>query len=394
MKILMVTRERGADRRYGLGKSLTPVVAALRDLGHEVRYLCQDDLLEAEWQKRARWLARVQGLPFFRGRLARQHIAQAWLERVHMGYVAAHVAVQAHFDVIHFHDPWLSLGWRFYSLRHGFRRTKSPIWGISQHGFGAYSFAALEDGLEQSIWEYRALLALERWQLAASDFVIAPTALALSQLQRDCALPVRPRHWHVVPHARPDFVLPERAVARAQLAWQDGDFYILAVGRLVPLKQFSRLIEAFSAIFSEFSRARLVILGHGDEASLKQQAAALGVLSRLEILAVDDVTPYLAAADLYVSTSSTESFGLANFEALVAGLPCVCTAVGGVPEVLGAGAFYLPASAANLSEVLRRFISQPDLCAHYRDLAQVRLSQTLGAFDVAKKLLDIYQTSA
>lgn len=390
----MVTREQGRDRQYGIGRSLNPVIAALGELGHVVRYLCQDDLLAAERQRRAHWLARVQHLPFLRGRVARQNIANALLERVHMGYVAAHVAVQDGFDVVHFHDPWLSLGWRCFALRHVFRRTKSPIWGISQHGFGAYSFATLEDGLTQNLWEYRTLLALERWQLAASDFVIAPTALALSQLQRDCALPVRPKHWQVLPHARPDVALPERAAARAQLAWQEDDFYILAIGRIVPLKQFSRLIAACSPIFREFPRVHLVILGHGDDAALKQQADALGVLSRVHVQFTDDVRPFLSAANLYVSVSSSESFGLANFEALAAGLPCICTAVGGVPEVLGAGAFYLPAAATNLSDVLRRFITQPDVCAHYRALAQGQLAQTWGAFDVANKLLEIYQTSA
>lgn len=392
----MVTRERAADRRYGLGKSLMPVVEALRDLGHEVRYLCQDDLSVLEQKKRDRWLDKINHFPGIHGRLSRQIIAGSLFERVHMGYVAAHVAHQEHFDVVHFHDPWISLGWRAFRMRYGLRKKTSSIWGISQHGFGSYSFAVWEDGLKDStVKEYRTLLALERWQLAASDFVIAPAKLALSQLQRDCALPVRPGHWHVVPHARPDFVLPERAVARAQLAWQDEGFYILAVGRLVPLKQFSRLIDAFSAIFHEFPRAYLVILGHGEEVdALKHQAAALGVSSRVQMSVVDDVRPFLSAADLYVSVSSSESFGLANFEALAAGLPCICTAVGAVPEVLGAGAFYLDPCALNLSEVLRRFMTQPDLCAHYRALAQVRMSQTLGAFDVAKKLLDIYQTSA
>jgi hypothetical protein len=43
VRIVHVTRELGIDRRYGIGRSLSPVILALADLGHEVRYLTQDD---------------------------------------------------------------------------------------------------------------------------------------------------------------------------------------------------------------------------------------------------------------------------------------------------------------------------------------------------------------
>ncbi len=39
--VLMVTREMSGDRRYGLGRSLMPIVDALMDKGWHVRYLCQ-----------------------------------------------------------------------------------------------------------------------------------------------------------------------------------------------------------------------------------------------------------------------------------------------------------------------------------------------------------------
>ena len=42
-KILMVTRESGSDRRYGLGKSLAPVIDELRERDADVTYLTQKD---------------------------------------------------------------------------------------------------------------------------------------------------------------------------------------------------------------------------------------------------------------------------------------------------------------------------------------------------------------
>ncbi len=41
----------------------------------------------------------------------------------------------------------------------------------------------------------------------------------------------------------------------------------------------------------------------------------------------------LAAADVYVSPSETESFGCAILEAMAMGIPCVAAETGGVPEL-------------------------------------------------------------
>ena len=39
MKLLMVTREAQADKRFGLGRSLTPIIDGLSARGHTVGYL-------------------------------------------------------------------------------------------------------------------------------------------------------------------------------------------------------------------------------------------------------------------------------------------------------------------------------------------------------------------
>ena len=54
-RVLMVTREQLADRRYGLGRSLLPVVEALTAQGWTVPYLCQHDLQPAQLAKRQQW---------------------------------------------------------------------------------------------------------------------------------------------------------------------------------------------------------------------------------------------------------------------------------------------------------------------------------------------------
>ncbi|MDA3833247.1 MAG: hypothetical protein PF495_07600 [Spirochaetales bacterium] len=43
MNILHVTREAGSEIRYGIRKSLTPVLEALRSHGHTVTIFCKED---------------------------------------------------------------------------------------------------------------------------------------------------------------------------------------------------------------------------------------------------------------------------------------------------------------------------------------------------------------
>jgi glycosyltransferase involved in cell wall biosynthesis len=86
---------------------------------------------------------------------------------------------------------------------------------------------------------------------------------------------------------------------------------------------------------------QLVILGDGNYDDLQKLAQQLGFSREIIFTTTEDIGLYLCAADLYISTSASESFGIANLEALAMGAPAICTAVGGVPEVVGDGALLI-----------------------------------------------------
>jgi glycosyltransferase involved in cell wall biosynthesis len=354
--VLMVTREMSGDRRYGLGRSLMPVVDALTAKGWRVRYLCQEDLATASKDRRSRWLARLRQLPGVASRPPVQQVLGALAERVQMGWFAAHTARQEGYAVVHLHDPWLGLGFWLGHKRLGLLNVR---WGITEHGFGCYSRATHEDGLVQGPRLQRWLRRLEAFVLRRANWVTAPTQLALDQLARDLALPFNPPHWHAISHAAPVMVLPQRTAACQSLGWSPQDFHVLGVGRLVPLKRFDMLVAACASLAQRYPNLHLHLLGDGDQGGLQRLADAAGFGDRIHFAMVDDVQPYYAAADVYVSTSVTESFGLANFEALIAGLPCICTAVGGVPEVMGNGAWLIPVDQGALVAALDALIGQP-----------------------------------
>jgi len=99
----------------------------------------------------------------------------------------------------------------------------------------------------------------------------------------------------------------------------------IAVGRLVALKRFEDLIDAFSAIASGRPELTLNIVGDGPERSrLEKRAAASGFADRIHFLGqIAEPANELARSCVFVSTSAVEGFGMAIVEALAAGLPVI-----------------------------------------------------------------------
>ena len=112
MRILHVTREIRDDKRYGIGRSLAPVVQALQRAGHEVNYLTQEQLgpRAREWQQR--WAQRLIPLATWLFGMPGEWMVLIWLERLNMGRQAAPVAATTHADIVHLHDPWMGWGYR------------------------------------------------------------------------------------------------------------------------------------------------------------------------------------------------------------------------------------------------------------------------------------------
>ena len=388
MKVLMVTRETASDRRYGLGKSLAPLVEGLSLAGVPTLYFDQTESQSVPLRGPFVLLPEILG---FWGRKLKSPCLFALEERIRVGMAAAAHAKALQLTHVHLHDPWLALGF----LVGAFGFSKDMIlWGVTQHGYGSYANAARVDGIPQSRGLNRCLHTLERKLLERASWVITPTRQAFGQLLEDLGVAVPPSNWRVIPHPRPEFEVLSKARARQILGISDSDVVMLAIGRLVPLKHFDRIIEAFAALSEKSPALSLVILGGGDPSALQGLARRLGVDSRIRILCVDEVASYLFAADLYVSASETESFGLANFEALCAGLPCICSSVGGVPEVLRDGALLYDPESSRLEDLLLPLIQD---AKRREDLGRKGLEVVKdypSRHEIVRKYLDVYQSAS
>lgn len=138
---------------------------------------------------------------------------------------------------------------------------------------------------------------------------------------------------------------PHPAIAAAHSA---NEVAVLHLSNFRPIKRPDIAIKAFSTILAN-RPARLFLAGDGPEKEgALALARSLGIHNRVESLgSLREIETLYPTADLLLSSSDHESFGLAVLEALASGVPVASTAVGGVPDLLGKGSHGALASAGD-----------------------------------------------
>lgn len=116
-------------------------------------------------------------------------------------------------------------------------------------------------------------------------------------------------------------------------------FKWVAIGRLVPQKDFLTLVKAFKEVSDVSPQCRLEIAGDGPlRGELENAVREAGLEGRVRILGICESIPdLLAQADALVLSSVWEGMPNVILEAMAAGLPVVATDVGGVGELVSDG---------------------------------------------------------
>ena len=395
MNILHITRESGSDARYGIGKSLAPVMQALRDRGHTVEILDGDAAKNEPPGWLASWLGR-KALGFIRHRYvpagpesaAAHAIVNMLAERAAIAWAAAQQASKKGVTHVHCHDPVLAYLYGRFAFLTGATRQ----WGVTQHGFGAYVKERQGVVIPVTLKRF-----LQKWELKVvrtANWLCAPSQAGLQQLLLDLDMTEKahntfPSNWHVVGHAKPELRKYDRIQARRILGIAEDEFIVLAVGQIVPMKRFELLVQACGLI-DETHRPNLLILGEGNAQALREGARHGGMDGKLRIEVTDDIGLYFSASDLYASSSATESFGMANCEALSAGLPSVCTAVGAVPEIVGDAAWLVSDDPSEIALALDSLRRNDGLRRDFAEKARRWGESWKGPCDIACQMESIY----
>lgn len=132
---------------------------------------------------------------------------------------------------------------------------------------------------------------------------------------------------------------PDRSAA-TDLGIGAGDLVVGIVAALRPEKDHDTFLRAARRIADAQPAARFLIIGDGPmREPIERLIGELGLGERVRVAGSrPDVAALLRAMDVVVlSSHSVECFPMALLEAMAAAKPAVCTAVGGVPELIADG---------------------------------------------------------
>lgn len=160
-------------------------------------------------------------------------------------------------------------------------------------------------------------------------------------------------------------------------------------GRMVWVRAFHEVynpllaVDALGALANRYPDAHLTMIGpdKGMLEAVRERAAALGVSDRLELVPgvpKADVGKHLAAADIFLNTTTVDNTPVSVLEAMATGLCVVSTSVGGIPHLLenGVHALLVPSGDVDATvAAISRLRDDPGLALALSTQARTRASE-------------------
>ena len=182
------------------------------------------------------------------------------------------------------------------------------------------------------------------------------------------------------------------ATSQAPKAASDGNrISILSVGRLVPWKGFSALIQCMPDLIKENVNYTLTILGEGpDRDKLLHLISELHLQNSVKIVKTigDGKKQYFDSAKIFILNTAYEGFSHTILEAMSYGVPIITTNVCGNPEIIKEGYNGLLVEHDNkdqIKEAIRKLNQNSDL----RDMLIKNSKDTLNKFTQEQMMQNI-----
>lgn len=219
-------------------------------------------------------------------------------------------------DVVHLHSSKAGLAGRL-ALR---KRTPTVF---HPHG---WSFGAVDGVLRTAALS---------WERFGARWAHAIVCVSEEERSRGIAAGIRAK-WRVIQNGVDLTAFPmaderDRAHARQALGLEERPI-VVCVGRLAPEKGQDVLLDAWPLVLGRVPAAQLALVGDGpDRPELERRNVASVIYAGQR----DDVTSWLAAADVVVLPSRSEGMALTMLEAMASGRSVVATDVPGAREAIG-----------------------------------------------------------
>lgn len=178
---------------------------------------------------------------------------------------------------------------------------------------------------------------------------------------------------------------------------------LVFVGRLVAEKGVGDLLQAIAHSRAELPDVTGLIVGDGpDRAQFERQAADLGIAGQVVFcgwLPPVEVGRHLRAADIFVGPSRpapdgwVEAQGLTLVEAMLAGVPVIAAASGGVTDTIRheqTGLTVFPRAPDEIAAAIRRLVADPALAARLAAAARALALRDYTRATCARRFAALY----
>jgi N-acetyl-alpha-D-glucosaminyl L-malate synthase BshA len=221
---------------------------------------------------------------------------------------------------------------------------------------------------------------------AVSEYLKAET-LKVFQVVRD--IEVIP---NFVPRSR---TVQDASAQRQRQVAPNGEAILVHISNFRPVKRIQDVIEIFVRVRRRHP-AKLLLVGDGPERiPAERRAQELHVHQDVYFLGLQqDVAGILQVADLLLQPSEMESFGLTALEAGAAGVPVICSAVGGLPEVVvdGETGFLLPVGDVEaMAQKALLLLADGELRKRIGAAARERARQFFSVDRIVQLYINLYQ---
>lgn len=181
--------------------------------------------------------------------------------------------------------------------------------------------------------------------------------------------------------------------ALENVTFQKSSFTFIAIGSLLPVKGFDRLIRSAKIIKDNGFKFKLLICGSGPEyKKLRNLIKKCGLVDYVELKGfVENPYPYLLHSDALVMSSLTEALPTVLCEAMVLGKPVIATNSTGCNELIVDGYYGLVAEQddIDLANKMMMYLNDPNLLNLYASRALER-AEIFNDNIILKKYYDIF----
>ena len=179
--------------------------------------------------------------------------------------------------------------------------------------------------------------------------------------------------------------------------------YILFLGTIEPIKNITRLLEAFKIFKKKCQKTKgkcehkLILAGKNGWLSqeYKQIVKDLGLIKDVIFTGYvvgDELVPLFKNADFFVMPSLYEGFGMTVLEAFATGTPAIVSNVSSIPEVAGDGAYQInPINTESIAEAMIKFAMDENLKNEFREKGKKQVEK-FNWEKCAKETLEVYKS--